>query len=89
MGDWIFAFVAYVGAPILLASRFGRADWKEIANAYCIFWGALLLWGLGQAGSVGEKVGWPLIFGMFLSTPGILIIVLLARRLGFRLPWFA
>lgn len=89
MGGWLFALLAYVGAPIFLARKVARADWKEVTNAYCILWSVLLLFGIASGGTIGEKFGWPLIFGMFLSTPGIPIIVVISRRLGLRLPWFA
>ncbi len=87
MSDWILALALYVGVPTLLAIVLTKADWKEIANAYFLFWAVLVVLGLASGGTTGEKFGWPLIFWMFLSAPAIPVIVVLSRLLGFRLPW--
>lgn len=89
MNDWIFALALYIVVPVVLASGVAGGDWKEVANAYCIFWAILLVLGFLSGGTIGEKIGWPLIFGMFLSIPGIPILVVICRLSSLRLPWFA
>jgi len=89
MSDWIWALLAYIVIPVFIAMRVLRADRSETLNSFCILWGVLLFLGLLRGGTIGEKLGWPLIFGMLISIPGIPTIIVLCRVLGFRLKWFA
>jgi hypothetical protein len=88
-GDTIFALGAYLFAPIALARIFTRAGALEILHAYLIWIAILLGLGILMGNTAGEKIGWPLIFGMFLTTPAIPTLIAILRATGLRLPWFA
>ena len=90
MGSTAYALFLYFGLPVGLSLLLLRAGWLEIANAYCL-WVPTLLFGavLLGARTGGELIGWALIFGMFLTTPAIPILIKVCRSTGFSLPWFA
>jgi hypothetical protein len=75
-------FMLYFGIPVLIARFVVRGSWRQIFISYGLLYGSLLMLGLGSSASIEEKLGWPIILGMFVSIPGIPIIVaiLKARR---------
>ena len=90
MGSTIFVLFLYFGLPVGLSLLLLKAGWLEIANAYCL-WLPILLVGavLLGARSAAELVGWAMIFGMFLTTFAIPIIIKMCRSAEFSLPWFS
>ena len=82
LGPLAFFLGVYLVVPIALARFVVGATWLQIAIAY----GVLLL-GLGliSAGgrNIDERVGWMLILGMFFAVPGIPILSVIIRTLGF------
>lgn len=87
-GSVIFFLCTYFVAPPLFAFLFTRAGPAEIVHAYILWF--LLLVGLGMliGSTSGEKLGWPLILGMFFTTPGIAVMIVILRSTGLRLPLF-
>lgn len=62
--------------PALIGRFVIREPWKMVGLAFLIWWAALLIF-LGLDGpSFDEVLGWSVIMSMFLSIPGIAIILL-------------
>lgn len=79
----------YLGLPVAVSRLLTRARWREIANAYCIWLAIVLLGGASMGNSIGEKLGWPMIFGLFYTILAIPVMIWVFRAIGFRLRWFA
>ena len=82
MGGVLFFLGLYFAVPILLAKIVVGATFQTILIAYAIWFGALLLFGLGSSRNIGEALGWPLILGMFFTTPALPIIALALKLAG-------
>ena len=83
--DWggiAYILSLYFFIPLLLSKLALGASWRAIGLAYAIWFGLLFLWGASNKGTVAEKIGWPIIMGIFLTIPAILIGVLLLREVG-------
>ena len=76
----------YLFVPILIANVPMGATWRSIAVAYGLWLGGLFLAGLMASRSLGKAIGWPMIFGMFLTIPAIPLIVYLLKLKGVRCP---
>lgn len=83
-----FFMMIYFIAPVAVSALFTRARAIEVVHSYFL-WGAILF-GLGllMGNTPGEKLGWPLISGMFLTIPAIPILIVIRRATGLQLPWF-
>lgn len=87
MTDWggtLFGLGLYFVVPVFLGKVVVGGSWKAVLVAYAAWFSILLLFGLGIGGSWGEKLGWPLIFGMFLTIPAVPVLVVLLRIAGVR-----
>lgn len=82
-GEHLFLLVLVVVAPLLLAKFLIRANWLQCGAAFLVLWGVLLLFGLLSGGTLGERLGWPMILAIFTTLPGVPIIALLMKRFGF------
>lgn len=78
----------YLGLPVAVSRLLTRANCREIANAYCIWLVILLIGGASMGNTIGEKLGWPMIFAMFYTTLAIPMMIWIFRLVGFRLRWF-
>ena len=76
MKDWpVLVFLA--GLYFIIPAALGRwvgGSWANIALAFGVWTVILLLFGMSSGSTWGEKLGWPLIFGMFFSIPVIPLI---------------
>ena len=77
------AFMAaiFLAVPISIAREVVEASWAQIGVSYAILYAALGLIGLGGS-TVGEKVGWVMILGMFFTIPGVPILCLVLDSFG-------
>jgi hypothetical protein len=78
-GSTLFVLSLYFFVPIFLAKMVLGASWNSVLIAYGIWIAVLLVFGLTSSGTWGEAIGWPLIFGLFLTIPAISILVLILR----------
>jgi hypothetical protein len=81
MDDWgtlLFMLGLYFFVPILLSKVLG-ASWRRILIAYGIWIALLGVFGLTNARTLDEAIGWPLILGMFMTIPAIPVIALVLR----------
>jgi ABC-type polysaccharide transport system permease subunit len=80
-GGVLFLLFLYFGAPIALAKLVLRASWRQVGTAYLIWFAMLALFGLSAlpSATVEEATGWPIIMGMFLTIPAIVVIVLVLK----------
>jgi hypothetical protein len=69
----------YVVIPIALARWLNHASWLDTGKAFALLWGLLLLIGLATGTTNGERFGWPLILRMFVSIPGIPLLLWIMR----------
>ena len=74
-----FCVALYLVVPIGIAKLVLRASWKATALAYAIWTAILLLLGIAAGGTWGEKLGWPMIVGLFTTFIAIPIIVLVLK----------
>ena len=72
----------YFFIPILLSNAALGASWKAVGLAYAFWFGLLFMWGASSKGTKDERIGWPIVMGMFFTIPAILVIVLLLRELA-------
>jgi hypothetical protein len=79
----LFFAALYFGIPILISLLLLRAGWYDIARAYAIWFGILLVFGLLSGNTWGEALGWPLILGMFLTIPAVPLIILVLKLVRF------
>ena len=84
IGSILFALSLYVFVPVLIARLPMAASWKSILTAYGIWIGGLFFLGLLSSRNIGEAIGWPMIFGLFLTIPAIPLLVWLLRLRGIR-----
>lgn len=69
----------------IFATKVGLgASWMLALTVQALWIALLVIFGLSINGSSGEKVGWPLIFGMMLTIPVNCAAVLLLMMLGAR-----
>ena len=68
--------------PLWLARKLVKANWTQCGAAFLILWGGLLLLFLLSAGTLDERMGWAMIYALFLTLPGVPIIALVVKRLG-------
>ena len=80
--EYIPALLAYLIVPLVLTKALVRANWLQTGAAFGILWAVLLLLGIAMGGTWGERIGWPMIFGMFFSTPGVPIIAWVLKKAG-------
>ena len=80
----LFMLSLYFFVPIFIAKLVCRASWRRIGIAYGIWVAALLLFGITNSSTWGEAIGWPMIFGMFLTIPAIPVLVIALRAAGVR-----
>lgn len=81
-GGVLFLLCLYFVVPVLLAKLVLRASWRAVGIAYAIWFGLLALFGLSTLGggaSLDESVGWPIIMGMFLTIPAIVVLVIVLK----------
>ena len=83
-GPILFFLGAYFVVPMFIAKAPMGASWKSILIAYGIWIALLAGFGLTSTRTWGEAIGWPLIMGMFLTIPAIVVIVLVLRAAGIR-----
>lgn len=74
--------LAHFVVPIGLAKLLQKASWREIAVAYGIWTGALAIFGAWFGFNVGMMVFMALLMAVFLTTGGILGLVLAQRALS-------
>lgn len=86
-GELIFLCCMYFVVPSAIAALVLRAGPIEIVHAYIAFFGILIGLGMLWGSTWGEKIGWPMIIGMFLATPGIPAVIFTLRLTGLRLPF--
>ncbi len=84
MGGAIFFLCLYFVAPIFIAKIMLGASWHAVAVAYGLWFGALLLWGLGAGARVEEGMGWAIIMGMFLTIIALPVVVVGLKFAGVR-----
>jgi multidrug transporter EmrE-like cation transporter len=75
----LFVLSLYFFVPILLAKLLLGASWREVGMAYGVWTAGLFVFGVSQSKDWGERLGWPMIIGMFLSIPAIPILVHVLR----------
>ena len=83
--DWggIAYFLSlYFVIPLLLGKVALGASWRAVCLAYAIWLALLFLWGMTNKGTLQERIGWPIIMGMFFTIPAIPAGVLLLRELA-------
>lgn len=85
---WVFLFRTYFNAPPAVAVLFPRAGSAEILQASIIWFAILVGLGLAMGSTSGKMLGWPLILGIFFTTPGVLALIAMQRMIGLHLPLF-
>lgn len=79
MNGLVFLLGAYFAVPIVLTVVLVRPEPFILFLAYAVWIGLLTFFGLLSGGTSGEKFGWPLIMGLFFTTPAIPIISLVFK----------
>lgn len=74
--------LTYFVVPIALAKLLQKASWRELAIAYSIWIGALAVFGAWFGFNIGMMVFMALLMAVFLTTGGILGLVLAQRALS-------
>ena len=72
----------YLIIPLAIAKGLIGASWAQCGAAFVILWALLLLFGMASGATWGERLGWPLILGMFVSIPGISLLAFVMKRTG-------
>ncbi|MDP9423156.1 MAG: hypothetical protein M3Q19_10035 [Pseudomonadota bacterium] len=80
--EYIPILLAYLIVPLLLARVLVRANWLQTGAAFGILWAVLLFLGIAMGSTWGERIGWPMIFAMFFSTPGVPTIAWILKKAG-------
>jgi hypothetical protein len=71
----------YLIVPAALARWFVGAPWPAVALAFATLWAILLITFGAARGPKNERIGWAMIFGLFVSIPGVPIISAVLRAL--------
>ncbi len=75
-----FLFTLYIAIPVALARYVIRANWREVAAAYGIVVGIMVLFSLaGPNGQKEEAFGWAMILAMFYTIPAVPVFSLAVR----------
>jgi hypothetical protein len=77
-----FVVTLYFLAPIAIAMLVLGASCRAVLVAYTIWFGVMAVMVMPGSKRWREKAGWVVGLGMFLTTPVVLVIVLLLREIG-------